>query len=339
MQFSSALRKATTLGIGLIATTSLILVGCGGGSGGGTSTPAPSSLGGVTAVGYPIVSGTVQVKCASGPALNTTTSSTGSWQVILSGGQTLPCAIEVSGGTINNVANNTSYHSVATVAGIINVTPLTDLMVANLVAQTLSTWFAGLNTSPALFTAITQANVDTALTNLRTALSGLAPLNTINPITTSFTATPGNISDDMLAALQSAITNSGGSYTYSTLLNAASTTSFTTVVAALNAALPAAYAATTSGSLPSVTGIGPGITGVFPTSSAPSASVTISGTNFSHSASNYRVSFNGVTASPWIRTLYQLAVNVPAGATTGTLTVTDLTNGQVYNVPGGFTVL
>ncbi len=88
----------------------------------------------------------------------------------------------------------------------------------------------------------------------------------------------------------------------------------------------------------------PGITGVSPFGSGIGTSVTIMGTNFRQgslgitSGDAYRVSFNGATATPNGRTLTQLAVVVPVGATTGALTVTDLITNQVYTVPGGFMV-
>jgi hypothetical protein len=43
---------------------------------------------------------------------------------------TFPCAVQLNGGTINNVANTTPLHSNALVSGTLNVTPLTDLIVA-----------------------------------------------------------------------------------------------------------------------------------------------------------------------------------------------------------------
>lgn len=82
----------------------------------------------------------------------------------------------------------------------------------------------------------------------------------------------------------------------------------------------------------------PGITGVLPTSAAVGSWVTISGTNFTQAVGNYRISFNGVNATPISRTLYQLAVYVPAGATSGPLTVTDLTTNTTYTVTNAFTV-
>jgi hypothetical protein len=223
----------------LVFAAFLFISACGGGS--GISTP---TLGGVAAVGYPIANGAVMVKFAAGNSLSTTTGSDGKWLVAVSG-QTLPCAVEVSGGTINGVANTVRYHSVATSLGTVNVTPLTDLMVANLAAQDPDTWFAGV-TGTILASSVTTTSVNSALTNLRAAFSSLTPLSTINPVTTTFTAGSGNTTDDMLLALKTATTTTNSSYT--TLRGSASTTSFATAAASINTALPAAYANTTSGS-------------------------------------------------------------------------------------------
>lgn len=301
----------------------LFISACGGG--GGTSTPPPSTLGGIAAVGYPIVGGTVQGKCAAGSTFNSTTSNTGAWQVTLSG-QTLPCAVEVSGGTINGITNFILYHSIATSTGTMNITPLTDLVVANMAAQAPSTWYAGL--TGATLSPVTTTSVNTAITNLSTALSGLTPLSTTNPITTTFTATSGNTSDDMLAALQTAMTNSGTSYT--TLLSAASSSiGFTTAATSLNAALPAAYAGTTSGSVPTVASFSPA-------SGTVGASVTITGTNFSTTLANNTVKFNGTTATVTAATATSLTVTVPSGAKTGSVSVT--TAGGTATSVGSFTV-
>ena len=146
----------------------------------------------------------------------------------------------------------------------------------------------------------------------------------------------------MLTALAAALTNTGVSY--ASLLSNASATGFAAPVTGFSTALTAAYTGTVSGAPTTGTGnSNPGISGVVPSSAAPGASVTISGTNFAAgtsmlSGSNYQVSFNGTTATPSARTLTQLSVTVPTGATSGTLTVTDLTTHVVYTVPGGFTV-
>src|SRR3989338_1541691 len=175
----SVMMKIKFAGMALLLLIPGLLAGCGGG---GSSTPAPSTLSGIAAVGSPIVGGNVAVKCASGSPLTPTPSSTGAYSVTLSR-QTLPCAVEVSGGNIGSgtgPANAINFHSIATSTCTVNVTPLTDLMVANLAAGDPSSWFSGLN--GATLTAITPTQVSTSLTNLRAALTGLPPLATINPI-------------------------------------------------------------------------------------------------------------------------------------------------------------
>ena len=237
------------------ALLACFLAACGGGDGGGSNSPAASSsppavvstLGGVAAVGSPIVAGTINVTCAAGDTLApTATSSMGAWQVPLSG-QTLPCAIQVSGGIINNVTNNTPYHSIAVAAGTVNVTPLTDLVVANLAGTaTPSAWFSKLKTAPIALTSVTQAKINNAFSNLTIALDGLNPLSKNNPITTAFTPTSGNVFDDMLSALKSAMTNT--SVTYSSLLTIMSSETVIPI-SGFSTALTTAYAGTTSGSI------------------------------------------------------------------------------------------
>lgn len=232
--------------LALVLLAGFALVSCGGGGGGGSSTPDASILSGVAAVGTPIVNGTINVVCAAGSALTTTTTgSTGAWQITLSG-QTLPCAVQVSGGTINGAANATPYHSIATAPGTVNVTPFTDLIVANLAGTaTPSAWFAGLRNTPTPLAAIGQTQVTAALAKLSTALSGLTLLSSTNPITTVFTPTAGNVSDDMLIALATALTKTGVMYT--SLLSNASVPSFAAPVAGFGTALVTAYAGTMSG--------------------------------------------------------------------------------------------
>ena len=220
-----------------------LLTACGGGGGSGSSAPAASAstLSGVAAVSYPIANGTIQIMCAGGGPLNTLTNSTGAWQVTISGQTLTACVVEVSDGTINGVANTIPYHSVATSFGTVNVTPLTDLMLANLAGTaTPNIWFAGL--TPAAFVPITSTSVNAALANQCAALSGLTPLCTTNLITTVFTPTSGNTLYNMLIALQMAMLNTG--VTYTSLLSNASVAGYAAPVAGFNAALTAAYAAT-----------------------------------------------------------------------------------------------
>jgi hypothetical protein len=192
-------------------------------------TPAAPTLGGTAATGAPIVGGTVNVKCAGGSTLSDVTDSAGVWQVTMSG-QTLPCAVEVSGGSL---AGGQTYYSVALQPGTVNITPLTDLVVANLAGQVPSVWFGGLNASA--FQQVTSGAVTTALGNLRTAL-GLAALDDIDPLTASFTAAPGDPLDNVLEAMQSVFAD------YAALVEAAFGEGFATFAEQYRAALEEAYA-------------------------------------------------------------------------------------------------
>ncbi|HEY9044981.1 MAG TPA: IPT/TIG domain-containing protein [Ohtaekwangia sp.] len=68
----------------------------------------------------------------------------------------------------------------------------------------------------------------------------------------------------------------------------------------------------------------PGVTSFTPKSSIVGSTVVITGTNFSKTASNNTVKFNGVeaTVSPDDASTTSLTVTVPAGATTGKISVT-----------------
>ena len=202
--------------LAITTATSLVLAACGGSD---DTPPAVSTLSGTAAVGAPIVGGTVSVTCAAGSAISpVTTSSTGGWQVTASG-QTLPCAIRVSNGTVNGSAQASPYHSIAVTLGVINITPLTDLLIANLSAQAPSAWFGGL--TGASLQAINQNAVNTALGNIKTALGLTTALGDDNPLTTAFTPVNGNRLDDILEALA----NAGATHT--NLLTLAQAPTFT----------------------------------------------------------------------------------------------------------------
>ena len=307
------------------SSAALLLTACfgGGSSTSSVANPVNGTLGGTAAVGTPIVSGTVKVVCAGGnPVGATTTNSLGAWQVTLAG-QGLPCAVQVSGGSINGVANSVPYHSIAVALGTVNITPLTDLIVANLAgASTPSSWFAALSTVSAPLAALGQPQVDAALAKMRAALTALPPLATVNPITTSFTPAPGNVSDDMLAALQSAMQATG--IPYATLLNSAAAAAFTAPASALSSAMTTAYGATVSGT-PALT-VAATPTGV----SASATGTTQINLNWSNVAG--AVSYNIYRSSaPSVQLVAANKIN-PIGSllTAGPFSNTGLTAGTTY---------
>ena len=194
----------------LASALSLALAACGGASDApATLAPVSSTLSGVAAVGDPIVSGSVTVQCAGGGSMTTTTASNGTWQVSTTT-HTMPCAARVSGGTIAGVTNSINYHSLALNFGNLNITPLTDLVVANTVRGAPATWFSGIGASS--WSAVTSAAVAAAKTNVANSLGFSAPLGSNDLLTTAFTAAQGNLLDDMLEAFARAMTAAGSNY-------------------------------------------------------------------------------------------------------------------------------
>lgn len=177
-----------------------------------------TTLGGTAAVGAPIAGGLVQVKCAGGAGLQTNTSTAGAWQVEISG-QTLPCAVQVSGGKINGTDNTVPYHSVANTFGTLNITPLTNLVVASLVQGDPATWF-----NAPTFAQINTNNTNTALGKVAEGLGLKTQLANLDPLTATFKAENGDKLDDMLEALQKAAV--AVSTDYNALLAAAKSSNF-----------------------------------------------------------------------------------------------------------------
>lgn len=132
---------------------SVFIAGCGGGGGGGGAAldtgsvlaPAGASISGTAAAGAPII-GTVTLKDSSAPFKSKTVTilANGKYTIDVSG-LTPPFMLRADG-----TAGGRSYslHSAAVTAdinGTINVTPLTDLIVANVAGQIASTFFASGN--------------------------------------------------------------------------------------------------------------------------------------------------------------------------------------------------
>lgn len=207
MQSSSFVRTPLT-----IVSLALLLGGCLGGDSGSSAT-----LSGTAAVGAPIVGGNVAVQCAGGNALNTLTSAAGAWSVTLTG-QTLPCVVQVSGGTVAGGANTIPLHSIALQPGTVNITPLTDLIVANLINQAPAGWFTtGLNAGA--FAAMAGNALQAAMNNVVAALDLSAALGNMDPFTTAFNATVDDDMDKILEALKGAIAAVAG-FGYADLLAA-----------------------------------------------------------------------------------------------------------------------
>lgn len=221
---TTALRPLRRAGM-VSALASLALVACGGSGSDEDATtpgtPAPpvaTQLSGTAAIGAPVAGAAVQVRCAgASTVLESVTNAAGLWQVSTTG-QSLPCAVRVSGG---NLPAGQALHSAALDFGQVNITPLTDLIIANAAGQLPGAWWG--SAGPTDFSALATPTVEKALTQLRSALA-LPALQNIDPRTVAFTAAPKDAVDDMLEALQRALGSSGISY--QTLLNEASKAQF-----------------------------------------------------------------------------------------------------------------
>ncbi|MDD5031044.1 MAG: cytochrome c, partial [Rhodoferax sp.] len=119
------------LSLGLIATAVLTLTACGGGGGasGTAGGGAPgTTVTGVAATGLAIEGGAVTLQCKTGTTAAATTAADGSFTVDVSS-VTLPCVAKV------DYADSTGshrLHSLVKTAGNVNITPITDMVVAGL---------------------------------------------------------------------------------------------------------------------------------------------------------------------------------------------------------------
>jgi hypothetical protein len=140
-----------TIHLALVLAVAIIMTACGGGnstgnttaaSTGGSNSSVPGNSGirirGVAAVGYPIVGGTVNIKCASGAFSSAFTDNTGTFS-INSNGPIFPCLLQITGGQVNNTPFTGTLTSAVTAAGVANITPLTDLTLVKLFGHSTQT--------------------------------------------------------------------------------------------------------------------------------------------------------------------------------------------------------
>ena len=109
---------------GLVAT---LLVACGGGS--DSAPAATATISGIAATGAAIAGGSVSMNCVSGVTGTTSTATDGSFVMSVSG-ITFPCVARVD---YRDAAGNAQkLHSFTAAIGNLNITPLTELLVASL---------------------------------------------------------------------------------------------------------------------------------------------------------------------------------------------------------------
>ncbi len=124
--------KNFSLGIVFVG---VLLASCGGGDG-----LKPFNLNGLAATGAAVAGKAVTIKCHLGEPVTTTTDNGGRFDVTLVA-QDLPCMLQVE------FASMGKLHSYAASAGRVNLTPLTELVVARAARANPATLFASLNDS------------------------------------------------------------------------------------------------------------------------------------------------------------------------------------------------
>ncbi|MDD2880059.1 MAG: cytochrome c [Rhodoferax sp.] len=149
--------------LGLITAAVATLTACGGGSSSNEPAVAPT-ISGVAATGLAISGGSVSLKCVSGTAAAVATNTDGSYNVPATG-LTLPCLARVDFGTAQKL------HTLVSALGNANITPVTDLVLANLVKGTAASAFD--NFDAATVKTYDAAKVSAALTGVKAYLTSL----------------------------------------------------------------------------------------------------------------------------------------------------------------------
>lgn len=124
--FSTLPYSRTLRQLGSIACAALLLVACGkgGGDGGGGTTPGAVSISGTAATGAPLANATITIKDRNGLQTTGTTGADGKYTTNVSA-LTAPFLLKVT------AVGKPDLYSVGSQAGIVNLTPLTDMVVRN----------------------------------------------------------------------------------------------------------------------------------------------------------------------------------------------------------------
>lgn len=187
--------------------------------------PPVASFSGTAAVGVPLASASVSAQCAVGEALTTTTGASGSYSISLSGGQTFPCFVTVTGGS-----PGVTLHAVAQAEGNVNVTPLTELIIAAATGMDPTAWYTANKGTLAASLAALAGKLPAAQTALVATLKAsgyTVPAGNLNSV--SFAAVDGDAYDDLLEALKVSLANAGKTFAELVTVIASSGTGTTTL--------------------------------------------------------------------------------------------------------------
>ncbi|WP_162057050.1 hypothetical protein [Undibacterium sp. KW1] len=195
---------------GSLCLMTSLLAACGGGSSTASNpvvTPQSTtlSLRGTAAIGKAIADSAVNYKCRTGTGA-TRTAADGTFEISLPAGSALPCILETS-----NPANGKKLHALAVNTGVINLTPLTEMLSTRLMRTDMAVFFSNPDLD-AVTKTLTSTNVTTAQTEIRNVLSGMLDTSSISdfystPLKAATSASPasGDAQDKILDTLNLAL--------------------------------------------------------------------------------------------------------------------------------------
>lgn len=185
------------------ASALAVLTACGG-SGGGSASGGnnnTNTLTGLAATGAAIANGDVIAKCTTGAPIAGKTDVNGVFTLNLTAAHTAPCMLQV----IQAGPPKVELYSFATAAGQVNISPLTDLVVAKAMGSDPAAAFSAFDASKG---SSISGNLVAAKSYVQTQVQAITGSGTSDPLTSTFTV--GSADDQVLDALGAAIAQSGG---------------------------------------------------------------------------------------------------------------------------------
>ena len=173
--------------IAIAVSSALLLSACGGGGGGGTTAAPSSVITGTAAAGAPII-GKVTVKDSLGAQKTVDIEADGTYRVDVAD-MTGPFLFRAAGTVGGRDVGYVSAATSADVGNTINITPFTDLIVANIAGMAAEQYFTNNNPSAATLTATELSTATTALTErIRPVLAAMGVASSIDLLRTAFNA-------------------------------------------------------------------------------------------------------------------------------------------------------
>jgi hypothetical protein len=320
-----------------VAVTAVLLSACGGGSDGAPAAGNRNVLSGIAATGAAISGGTVTLKCASGSTTSPVTGANGAFQVDVSNAA-LPCLLKVSYRDASNMIQE--LHSLATSPGIVNITPLTELMVAAASGGAPRDAFA--SSAPDFSGMVSRqaaalATVKTRLDNLGISTVSFPSNPYKDPFVAAFSNNAGDAVDRILDDIKAKLDAAGKGLGVLTTDVSQGQTNNTSIVPNTTSTTGGGGTTTTGGGGTTTTGGGTTTTStgaitvgqvrVFANTSLPSTISTTVGTLLDISGSGFEDGFMAVTFAGGATSTVQylsptrLQVKIPQGAANGAITV------------------